>query len=67
MFDISDDDKWVCRATCYLETTDWHVRIKFVSSVGTLGKDLDDFQVSFFGLFAHYHSDWHSESHCLLA
>ena len=42
-------------------------RIKFVSSVGTLGKDPDDFQVSVFGLFAHHHSDWHSESHRILA
>ena len=28
-------------------------RIKFVSSVGTLSKDPDDFQVSVLGLFAH--------------
>jgi hypothetical protein len=67
VFGVSDDDKWAASLLAISGRLIDVCRIKFVTSVGTLGRDLDDFQVSIFGLFAHYHSDWHSESHRFLA
>ena len=51
MFGVSDDDKYVCRVLAISGRLIEVCRIKFVSSVGTLGKDPDDFQVSVFGFF----------------